>query len=121
MRPFIASAVLVFTLAGCPASGSDPDPIRTEDSATLCLQNGALTANFETCGSSCATIHEATCTIDGSDTLTTVYDYTPPGDLDCTADCNLVEADCGAPAGDSVTYAGDTVDVSSLPDCATLQ
>jgi hypothetical protein len=117
----VLPTILVCTLAGCPTPNDpDPEPIRMEDSATLCLRAGALTASFDTCGSSCATIHEATCTIDGSDVLSTVYDYTPPGDVDCTADCSIVEADCGSPSGDTVTYAGSAVDVSSLPDCDSL-
>ena len=68
----------------------------------------------------CGQRAKASCAIDGTDTLTTVYDYTPPGDVDCTADCNIVVADCRSPSSDTMTHTGDVVDVTTVPDCDPL-
>lgn len=117
------AVVLAMVLWGC---AEEPPAVQTDVGAP-CMRDGELAVVFETCGSSCATIHEMTCTSaleDGVLTVTTTFSWSMEGDI-CTADCAWREADCGMPLIEdpgtvTVELGGTSVGLDALPACDAL-
>ena len=118
--PFLV--VLASWAGGCETPDL-PDVLELTNQGSLCLQNDSLFVDFETClSSSCDTLAEATCSTNVDETMLSVQSYArieSQGD-DCTQDCGFASAVCETPADTSdlsVSYAGDTVAFSEIPDC----
>ena len=122
MRILIAAAVLLLT--GCPA---EPEIVEFVNEGALCLSNGDLVVDWQTClSSSCDTLTDDTCTATLTSGTLVVESY---GRIEsdvaagtCTSDCGFASATCTLPliedpATVTVEHGSTSTLLGDIPDC----